>query len=509
VVTDYDRPESHQEIRDILAIAWKRKWLIVVPLMLVTVAAVAGSYLITPEYASSTIIQFDTTVPLINELQGLINQPGGYRRLSASGQRERLSSIRNEITSIHYTTLLDNRLNLARMQQLEEQAQEFVRRQPNMTIERARLYVLQVQLKKDISVRQVASSQFELIVNSTDPVLARDIANVLGEIFIAEKVKQELTQIRSSQDFSDIQLEKYERQLTDKINEKTDLEKELLAIQLDESITTEANRSEISREISRTTNEIEDLRDQERMILGNLAGVPGISTNQLSLEGSEESERLKRELENQIRQIGSLMTEAAWNDPQILNFTLRLNNLLLSLEEENELLVEEQYVSFDQPTRQSLLNLFNTRTNLEFLYSKKPYLQSAMDEMTAKMILIPEYETRLAQLSHEIAAMTDLRDRFKRQQESSTISQALVQDLSISKYRVVEPAKLALGPVTPNKRRIILLGVMLGLLLGGAATLLVELLDNSFRRVEDVETALGLPVLGIMPKAAFLKKIHY
>jgi capsular polysaccharide biosynthesis protein len=79
--------------------------------------------------------------------------------------------------------------------------------------------------------------------------------------------------------------------------------------------------------------------------------------------------------------------------------------------------------------------------------------------------------------------------------------------MSSSKYRIVEPAKLPSGPYKPNRKKIALMGVLLGFVIGGAAALLVELLDNSFKKVEDVEDVLGLPVLGVTPKAPFLKKI--
>ena len=44
-------------------------------------------------------------------------------------------------------------------------------------------------------------------------------------------------------------------------------------------------------------------------------------------------------------------------------------------------------------------------------------------------------------------------------------------------------------------------------MIGGAVAFLVELLDSSFRKPEEVEEVLGLPVLGIAPRIDFLKKV--
>ena len=212
-------------------------------------------------------------------------------------------------------------------------------------------------------------------------------------------------------------------------------------------------------------------------------------------------------MRNRLRQIGDLLSRYIWNDPQVIKFKVRQNNLLNDIETENESLVDQKYSKFNEITRQSLTNLFNTRSRLDYLYSKKPYLESALDDLTPTIDLIPQYESQLTQLQTELQVATDIRDRFWRQTVSSDISQALAEDRSSSKYRKVEPAKLALTPSKPDRRKILILGIVLGLAIGGAVVLLLELLDSSFKKVEDVEEALGLQVLGISPKVDFDKHL--
>jgi len=54
-----------------------------------------------------------------------------------------------------------------------------------------------------------------------------------------------------------------------------------------------------------------------------------------------------------------------------------------------------------------------------------------------------------------------------------------------------------------------MLGVLIGLLVGGAVALIAELLDISFKKVEDIERVLNLPVVGITPKIEFLKQLKH
>jgi succinoglycan biosynthesis transport protein ExoP len=491
------------DIKNILPLIRKRKWLIILPWVLVAALVFGGTFLMTPEYESSTIIAIDPEIKLSTELRNLLGINQGFQ--GYDNRMDRLRSIYNEITSTRYMAQLSEKLKLGDDPVLNETAQKVAAAQPNMTVEQAKLDLLQNRLRDRISVTFAAGDQVRIAVQSASPSQARDIANTLGEIFIDERLKQELTSIRSSQDFSDLQLQRYENLLREKTNQKTELEKEYMNIQLDESVTSESNRSEITAEIDRSNDDIDEFRRQEREVLGDIQQVSDLAVNKLSLNDSEAKQKLASDLKDQLRSIGELMIKYTWSDPQILNFKVRLNSRLNQLEAENRRLVAQQYASANDTTKALLGRLFNLRSELDYLYSKVSYLRAALTELTDKMNLLPEYQARLHRLDEEITTATELRDRFKRQQESSSISQALLQDVSSSKYRVVEAAKLPLAPFKPDRMKIILMGFILGLVIGCAAAVVAELFDTSFKKVEDIESDLGLPVMGVIPKIDALK----
>jgi chain length determinant protein EpsF len=66
---------------------------------------------------------------------------------------------------------------------------------------------------------------------------------------------------------------------------------------------------------------------------------------------------------------------------------------------------------------------------------------------------------------------------------------------------VLTPAQPPQDAASPKVGLNIALGVFLGLLLGMAVALLLELNDRRVRGVEDVVSSLGLPVIGMLPKA--------
>ena len=63
----------------------------------------------------------------------------------------------------------------------------------------------------------------------------------------------------------------------------------------------------------------------------------------------------------------------------------------------------------------------------------------------------------------------------------------------------LEEAKLPESPSSPNIKRNVLLGALLGGFLAVVGVLVREILDDRMRRPEDVEDALGMTLLGIVP----------
>ena len=66
-------------------------------------------------------------------------------------------------------------------------------------------------------------------------------------------------------------------------------------------------------------------------------------------------------------------------------------------------------------------------------------------------------------------------------------------------FKVLDPAMPPLNPFKPDRFKILLMGFMLALALGGGLVFLLEYLDQSFHSINDLESYLGLPVLASIP----------
>jgi capsular exopolysaccharide synthesis family protein len=110
-------------------------------------------------------------------------------------------------------------------------------------------------------------------------------------------------------------------------------------------------------------------------------------------------------------------------------------------------------------------------------------------ELTAKA---DEYQ-RLADDVKRLEASSDQLDRRIKEV-------ALMANEGALNTTVVEPAAAEDGPTSPKKARTLIIALGAGLLLGIGLGLVKELVDPRLRSVDDVKLALGLPVLGMIPR---------
>lgn len=84
------------------------------------------------------------------------------------------------------------------------------------------------------------------------------------------------------------------------------------------------------------------------------------------------------------------------------------------------------------------------------------------------------------------------------------LAQAFIEEgnimLTDGKAQIIDTAKTPGSPISPKKRRNIMLAFAAGLIIAIGIAFFMEILDNTIKDEEDVEKYLGIPVVGIIPK---------
>jgi len=500
-MADETKKETTLEIKDVMAIIRRRKWLLIIPFILVTIIAFGGSYFLQERFQSSTMVVIDQTKFLSKQLQAMV--PGqDQNRLSDVQRKNRLIALRNEIISSSYLTRLIDELGLFRDPAVVRAAQKSNLKRPDVPVERLVYYTLIERLRKNIKIEFNGEDIIQITAESSEPAQAMQIATKLAEIFKDERLKRELSGVRGALDFSDEQMAIYRKNLDDAESAKAQFASEYLRNQLDESVTADTNIRSIMADIDNIQLLIDNnIREQTRV----RTLLSSYSKSTLTFKTTPEYERLTKSINTETQRLATFMSKYTWSDPKVLDAGLQISREMQNMERLIADQVRQQFTDVSEDDLDLIIEFFTLQSREMILRDRLNTFQVALSGLRNQIAKAPQYEIQMRNLENEVNSARMVYEKFKEQLTGSEISQSLMRGEAESKYRIMEPASVPLDPVKPNRIKIAMMGAILGLVIGGGAALLAELMDNSFKKVEDVEEYLHAPVLAAIPAIESIK----
>jgi len=92
--------------------------------------------------------------------------------------------------------------------------------------------------------------------------------------------------------------------------------------------------------------------------------------------------------------------------------------------------------------------------------------------------------------------------------ETAQITQRLQSSKEGTRYTILDPPRVPLKPIKPNKVVVALIGLFFGAIVGIGLIFGLEFLDKSFIDVEEAKEYLGVPLLGAISKINTIENIH-
>ena len=146
-----------------------------------------------------------------------------------------------------------------------------------------------------------------------------------------------------------------------------------------------------------------------------------------------------------------------------------------------------------------LMDLEGRYKELLKVYTEEHYevkqVQQRIASVKAQLSASPAKDAEFVRLTREMRLNEDLYTTVNRQYEEARVMLSSVSSFVSPLSPAVPPTE----PVAPNREVSILIGAFLGLFLGVMGAFLLESLDVSISTIEELETLLETPVIGIIP----------
>lgn len=485
------------DITKYLDMAFRRKYWIIIPFLLVILAGMAHILQSPRIYQAKTLI--------------LVHQqkvPQDFvRAIISSGIEDRLRTITQQVTS---------RTNL------EKTIREYgLYGNPpdNKMILEDKVKLLRAKIKVDVVRGGRGGNSFSISFQGKDPKKVMQVTNALASNFISENLKIRESQALGTSQFMADELDSITKRLVEKEERLKEYRLRFMGALPDQLQTNLNILGRLQMQLEQLNSSLSSAESRKLIIQQHIADSErlgkklseeeaarllreSVPSPTAEVETSEEAISLKRELD-------ALESKYTPNHPDVI----RLKKMIAKLEtRENKPKVkaEEAVVQLDamppeegseQPRVDNALNTQLQQINIEIedIKDEIKKVQSRMEIYQRRVEETPKREQELISLNRDYDNLRGLYNSMLGRKLEAEIAVSMEKKQKGEQFRVIDPAKIPARPIKPDVKKLMIMILAFGLGLGCGLAYLVEFMDTSYRTPEEVEKELQLPVLVSMP----------
>ncbi|UCH97771.1 MAG: polysaccharide biosynthesis tyrosine autokinase, partial [Candidatus Aminicenantes bacterium] len=314
---------------------------------------------------------------------------------------------------------------------------------------------------------------------STDPGLAANVVNTLFKNYIDfnRRTKTESTKLAS--EFLTTQIDDLRNTLYQKAAELQDYGKQKELYYLSDKETTvmdklaELNKAFASAQVYRINKEAiyRELKGK------NFENYPEVRTNPLIQDLKKQHSSVEVEYNRKAK-----IFKESYPEMQ------RLKSQLGSLQQR-----------IDRETREIGRKILKeAEAEYQSAKKKEDSLANLLDQQKQDVVAANNSAINYTSLKIEVENMQNLLDHLVKKQKESLLTSRL-EEHQTSNITVVDLAEVPTAPISPNKKKTLIMALFLGICGGLGLIFLLDWLDKTIKTPDEVETLLKVPSLGFIP----------
>ena len=364
----------------------------------------------------------------------------------------------------------------------------------NETSRRLKLNYTHEQLFRTISIRQASrnSNYFFITATTRNPKLSADITNTLSEVFLEDYKKFIRTNIEQICESSIRSRNSLQKELDDLLSRKKRLYDENNISSLTQEQATNAQRIIIQEDrLLHAETQLDALQKKYDDLEVQLQTTPKIV--ELYSEQNISSDRKLADLKLELSSLRQRYTD---NNPIVEKQKTLIKALEDSIRENK---ADDGKVKVVNGRNAEYINLSNEQHKIK---AERTALKSTIATYTETLAKLKERRDTLDLLAPSLNLLEDQINQKRNlllKQEALTKELQLFLDRSFTDVTIQETATVPTDPLPRRRPLFFLLGLFLGAVLSGGFVLGKEFINLSVRSKVDIEDALHIPALGIIP----------
>ena len=381
--------------------------------------------------------------------------------------------------------------------QLEKIVQEFNLYQKVVTLE-DRIHLL----RKSIRIESRRNNVFQLSFESEDPEKAKQLTSRLGSLFIEQNLNAREQQAQGTKSFINAETERLRKELEAQEAVVTRY-KAAHGYELPDQLDTNLRSLEqLRRALEGNSQRLLALQERRAVLqkqnveadivkLDSSGGPLSVAVN--TVPQSVQLEMKKKELE-------SLLQRYSNKHPDVI----RAKKEIQALENDSYDTISSQpnpsKVSQTNPVKRVLqTQITDIDSEIKALHAQSEGIRSQISLLQARVDSTPVRALELSKISRGYdITLKKYQDLLAKSLESE-LAENMEKKQKGEQFQILDPANFPVKPTRPNRLLIVLMGFIAGLAGGIGSAILWDNLDSSFRRSEEINTYVDVPLLATIP----------
>lgn len=436
--------QSEFDYRKYLGLIRKHKRLFAVVALVVMAGAVVLSYVLPKKYQAKSTVFIEKSV-IADLVKGIAITPS---------IEDKIKVLTYALSSRTLLTKVIDELDLNAVKSSEADLETMVK---------------EFQSRMEIKVKD-KESLFTISFTHEDPRIARDFVNTLVRRYIEENVSSKREESYGATQFLSDQIGTFKEKLSK-------AEDEVEAFKRNQGMLLASSEGSLQQEIANAQQRLDDMRAR-RTQLESMRNI------------LKKSDPLQTHVTALQKRLEELRTQYTDSYPEVIRVQTELETAREQMKKRGAtgapLSVDPQELEKIEVELRSIRAIEDAQTRI--IARNQGMLRS-----------IPVAKTNLEQLEQEKNNQKALYETLVARHGQSEVSKQMeVQDKSTT-FRIVDPAIMPIKPVSPDRVKLMLIGIAAGLAAGMGVLVLIDMFDRSVKNADALKV-LGVQVLAVIPR---------